>query len=125
MLDILLKTEQIINSIDKFTSNEVLTALNSSEYPKAIQHRDGSFYLYIDEARGIRIYKKDKYKFRIPIISPILSMIWWLPKVLFTGYDAAVDGGSNAPGAADGDHYVRMLQTEEEIAKNIGEKAVS
>ena len=32
--------------------------------------------------------------------------------------------GSNEPGASGGDSYVRMLQTEEEIAKNIGEKAV-
>ena len=31
--------------------------------------------------------------------------------------------GSNAPGSSGGDGYVRMLQTKEEIAKKIGEKA--
>lgn len=70
--------------------------------------------------------KKDSFQLNIPIISPILSILWWPIKVVFTGYDPAVDsvGGTNEPGASGGDHYVRMLQTEEEIAKHIGEKAV-
>jgi len=43
---------------------------------------------------------------------------------LFFGYDKAKElGGSNAPGASDGDHYVRMLQTEEEVAKSVGTKS--
>ncbi|MBI5754778.1 type IV secretory system conjugative DNA transfer family protein, partial [Candidatus Peregrinibacteria bacterium] len=40
---------------------------------------------------------------------------------LLSGYDA-VKGGTNAPGASGGDAYVRMLQTEEETAKHVGEK---
>ena len=31
--------------------------------------------------------------------------------------------GTNAPGSSGGDHYVRMLQTKEEIAKKVGEKS--
>jgi len=42
---------------------------------------------------------------------------------IFFGYDEIKDSGSGAPGASDGDHYVRMLQTEEELAKSIGTKA--
>ena len=42
---------------------------------------------------------------------------------LLRGYDKAVGTGSNAPGASGGDSYVRMLQTKEEIAKQVGEKA--
>lgn len=42
---------------------------------------------------------------------------------LIRGYDKAVGTGSNAPGASGGDSYVRMLQTKEEVAKQIGEKA--
>ncbi len=68
--------------------------------------------------------KKDGFKLKIPIISPILSILWWPIKVVFTGYDPQVDSLSNEPGASGGDSYVRMLQTEEEIAKHIGEKAV-
>ena len=31
-------------------------------------------------------------------------------------------GGSNAPGADSGDHYIRMVQSKEEVAKRMGEK---
>ena len=46
---------------------------------------------------------------------------WFFQAVAF-GYDAA-EKGNPPPGAGSGDSYVRMLQTEEEIAKRIGEKA--
>lgn len=63
-------------------------------------------------------------KFKIPILGPILNIIWTPFKILFRGYDPATDGfGSNAPGASHGDSYVRMLQSQEEVAKKIGEKA--
>lgn len=74
---------------------------------------------------GTRMFKgkKDGWGINIPIIGPILSILWWPIKVLVKGYDPATDGGSNAPGASGGDSYVRMLQTDEEIAKAIGEKS--
>lgn len=75
--------------------------------------------------KGTQYFKNKKEKgINIPIIGPILGLIWWPFKVIFTGYDPSVDGGSNAPGASGGDSYVRMLQSEEEIAKSIGEKAI-
>ncbi|NCP67394.1 type IV secretion system DNA-binding domain-containing protein [bacterium] len=75
---------------------------------------------------GTALFKgKKKGKGRIPIIGPILGAIWWPFKVMLTGYDPETDGlGSNAPGASGGDSYVRMLASEEEIAKAIGEKAI-
>ena len=75
---------------------------------------------------GTKLFKGKgkKWDLNIPIIGPILGIIWWPFKVMFTGYDPAVDGGTNAPGASGGDSYVRMLQTEEEIAKAIGEKSI-
>lgn len=74
---------------------------------------------------GTALFKGSKKKsyIHIPIISPILSVIWTPFRWMIKGYDPAVDGGSNAPGASSGDSYVRMLQTEEEIAKQIGEKS--
>jgi hypothetical protein len=67
--------------------------------------------------------KKDSWGINVPIIGPILSILWWPIKVIVRGYNPATDGGSNAPGASGGDSYVRMLQTDEEIAKAIGEKS--
>lgn len=63
--------------------------------------------------------KKIKKKFlkKIPIIGPILSF-------LFSGFSKATGvGKTNAPGAAAGDSYVRMLASDEEDAKKVGEKA--
>lgn len=74
---------------------------------------------------GTALFKGDKKKsyIYIPIITPILSALWTPFRWIIKGYDPTVDGGSNAPGASGGDSYVRMLQTEEEIAKQIGEKS--
>jgi len=75
---------------------------------------------------GTDLFKGKKKKgFKVPLIGPIFSAIWWPFKVLLTGYNAETDNlGSNAPGASGGDSYVRMLASEEEIAKAIGEKAI-
>lgn len=56
---------------------------------------------------------------RIPIVSHINT---FLTMILF-GYERAKETSSNAPGASHGDPFVRMLQTKEERAKHIGEKA--
>ena len=75
--------------------------------------------------KGTELFKgKGKKKgLNIPIIGPILSIIFWPIRVIITGFDPATDG-TNAPGASGGDSYVRMLQSEEEIAKSVGEKAI-
>ncbi len=76
---------------------------------------------------GTQMFKgkgKDSKGVSIPIIGPILRILWWPIRVLFKGYDPATDSmGTNQPGASGGDSFVRMLQTEEEIAKSIGDKA--
>ncbi len=54
-----------------------------------------------------------------------IPVIGWFNELLITlvfGYDSVV-GKQNAPGASSGDSFIRMLQTEEEVAKNIGAKA--
>ncbi|HEC21154.1 MAG TPA: DUF87 domain-containing protein [Candidatus Peregrinibacteria bacterium] len=62
---------------------------------------------------------------RIPILSslPLLN----LPlKILGGIFGMLIKGESpvtSAPGAGGGDHFVRMLQTEEEVLKQIGEKS--
>ncbi|MDP2625145.1 MAG: type IV secretion system DNA-binding domain-containing protein, partial [Candidatus Peregrinibacteria bacterium] len=55
---------------------------------------------------------------KIPIIGSLNTVF----VSLIFGYDRAVKD-TNAPGASSGDSYVRMLQTKEEIAKKVGEKA--
>ncbi len=52
---------------------------------------------------------------------PGLNVLGWFVTAVFQGADAA--SKNYAPGAQHGDSYVRMLQTEEELAKMIGEKA--
>ncbi len=74
---------------------------------------------------GTDLFKnKKRHTSTIPFLGPLLRIIWLPFKILINGYDPAVDGGSNEPGASGGDHYVRMLQTEEEIAKSVGTKAI-
>jgi hypothetical protein len=62
--------------------------------------------------------KGEGFLSRIPILGSLNSLL----VSLVLGPDQ-VKGGSNAPGSSGGDGYVRMLQTKEEIAKKIGEKA--
>lgn len=56
---------------------------------------------------------------RIPVVSHIHT---FLTMMLF-GYERGKETMTNAPGASHGDAFVRMLQTKEERAKHIGEKA--
>lgn len=58
--------------------------------------------------------KKDRWIEHIPIISPVVQF-------LMGGEQGS--GGTHAPGASSGDQFVRMLQPEEELYKQIGEKA--
>ena len=76
------------------------------------------------QKEGTRMFKgKKSSKFKIPVLGYVLNWIWTPVRILLRGYDPAIDGGTNAPGASSGDSYVRMLQTDEEIAKSVGGKA--
>lgn len=74
------------------------------------------------EAFGEALFKGKKKREGFLSHIPILGWINSFLVTLFLGYDQ-VKGETNAPGASGGDSYVRMLQTKEEIAKKIGEKA--
>ncbi len=110
---------EVANSFSKLDKSEK-AVVQMVIHPKSKRWRKKA------QKEGTRLFKGKKKKghLDVPIIGPILSAIWWLPKVMMTGYDPAVDGGTNAPGASGGDSYVRMLQSEEEVAKAIGEKAL-
>lgn len=73
----------------------------------------------VAEKMGEKMFRREKSFFldNIPIIGSLFSLIG----AIFTGSTEGM--GSNAPGASGGDSYVRMLQTREEVAKRIGEKA--
>lgn len=73
------------------------------------------------EAFGESLFKggeKSSFLAKVPGLGVLNTVI----VSLFMGYDH-VKGGTNQPGASGGDKYVRMLQTKEEIAKKVGEKA--
>ena len=57
--------------------------------------------------------KKESWFSKIPVISPVIHFLM--------GLDS--EGNSNAPGASHGDAFVRMIQPEEELYKQMGEKA--
>lgn len=57
--------------------------------------------------------KKASWLTHIPVISPIVMFL--------AGRDS--EGGSSAPGASHGDSFVRMIAPEEELYKQMGEKA--
>lgn len=71
------------------------------------------------ERMGEKLFRKEKVGFfdGIPVIGTVFSVVG----AIFSGDASGM--GSNAPGASGGDSYVRMLQTKEEVAKRIGEKA--
>lgn len=52
---------------------------------------------------------------------PGLNLLGWLFSALVQGADTATK--NFAPGASQGDSYVRMLQTQEDLAKRVGEKS--
>ena len=78
------------------------------------------------KARGDALFKggKSSSGINIPIIGPLLRLIWLPIKIMVRGYNPETDTLSNAPGASSGDSYVRMLQSEEELYKSVGEKSM-
>ncbi len=59
--------------------------------------------------------KKDRWVSRIPLISTLIQVIG--------GIAGGADDKSFAPGASSGDSFVRMVQPEEELYKQMAEKA--
>jgi len=69
-----------------------------------------------------KLFKREKDFFipvlsHIPIIGQLLNII---AALIIPGQEA---GMSNAPGASGGDHYIRMLQPQEEMIKRMGKKS--
>jgi len=58
--------------------------------------------------------KKDSWTGKIPLLSSFMKIFHSV---------ATSDTSTLAPGASSGDHYVRMIQPEEELYKRMGEKA--
>lgn len=107
----------VANAFSKLTEDE-------KGVVQFIIHPVGKKWQKKAKKEGTSLFKGDKKKGNgIPIIGPLLSAIFTPFRWLVKGYDPAVDGSSNQPGSSGGDSYVRMLQTEEEIAKQIGEKS--
>lgn len=73
------------------------------------------------EEFGTALFKGKKAK-KGGIIGIIFRAIGWIFTAAVLGVDKA-DAGNPPPGASSGDSYVRMLQTEEEVAKRVGEKS--
>src|SRR5690606_16943874 len=55
---------------------------------------------------------------KIPLLGPVAALFGGLFGMIVKG-----EAPTNAPGASSGDSYIRMLASEEEILKNVGEKA--
>lgn len=76
------------------------------------------------ERKSEKYFKREKDFF-----IPVLSNIPFLGDIITTIFSIIIPGGedrfggSNAPGADSGDHYIRMVQSKEEVAKRMGEKA--
>jgi len=73
------------------------------------------------ERVGELLFKRKSPPLRIPIpiIGPILALLINIIRLFLPGSK----GGSMAPGASSGDHYIRMLASKEESLKKVGEKA--
>ncbi|MCF7831114.1 type IV secretion system DNA-binding domain-containing protein [Candidatus Gracilibacteria bacterium] len=116
----------------KKIEDDALNTLSNS-FSKLTQEEKGVLQIVIHptsnswrkraQREGTLMFKgKKSHGFRIPVIGPILNVLLFPFKVFIRGYDSAKTG-SNAPGASGGDSYVRMLQSDEETAKSVGEKA--
>ena len=121
---------QNYSNIEDDALNEVANSFSKLSMTEkgAVQiviHPIGNHWRKKANKEGTNLFKGKKRKgIHIPIIGPILSILWAPFRMLVSGYDPQTDDwGTNAPGASEGDSYVRMLQSDEEIAKQIGEKS--
>ena len=108
----------LANSFAKLSENEkaviqvIIHPISPRWQKKAKSHGDSLFKGKKDSSTGI------------PFLGPLFRIIWLPFKILIKGFDPATDSITNAPGANSGDSYVRMLQSEEELYKSVGEKAL-
>ena len=102
---------------------DVLSKLEDNEravFQLMIRPRNSSWQ---KDARkyGTMLFKGGK-KGGTGFMSRILRGVGWIFVAAIQGVDQA-DAGMPPPGANSGDSYVRMLQTDEEVAKRVGEKS--
>lgn len=119
------KTFKTIENDPLNSMTNVLSKLSDDEtavIQLMIRPRDGAWRKKAEES-GTNVMKgkqKDSFISKIPLIGSIYSLF----TILFLGYDQyKKTADTNAPGASHGDAYVRMLQTTEEVAKQIGTKS--
>lgn len=108
-----------LNSMTNVLSK--LTEEESAVIQLAIRPRSGGWRKKAEEY-GTSLFKgkeeKNSFFSKIPVISHLHAFF----TLLFFGYDRMRET-TKAPGATSGDSYVRMLQTKEERAKLLGQKA--
>ncbi len=121
-----IKTYKTIENDPLNSMTNVLSKLADDEtgiIQFAIKPKDDSWRKKAEE-EGTSLFK-DKKKESFLSKIPLIGFIWTIFGGIVFGYDRIKDdmNGTNAPGAKSGDSYVRMLQTKEERAKHVGEKA--
>ena len=118
------KTYKMIENDPLNSMTNVLSKMDDDEeaiIQMMIRPRSGRWRAKAEKA-GTAFFKNEGAKGGFLSKIPVIGQLNTLLTTLVFGYDRAKEG-SNAPGADSGDHYVRMLQTREERAKHIGEKA--
>lgn len=118
-----IKTFKTIENDPLNSMTNVLSKLSADEtavIQLIIRPRSGRWRKNAEEFGTQMMKGKGKKSFlaKIPIVSHIHTFI----TMMLFGYERAKETTS-APGADRGDPYIRMLQTKEEQAKHIGEKA--
>lgn len=121
-----IKTYKTIENDPLNSMTNVLSKLSDDEtgiIQFAIKPKSDSWRKTAEE-EGTSLFKNQKKESFMSKI-PLIGFIWTIFGGIVFGYDRIKDdmNGTNAPGAKSGDSYVRMLQTKEERAKHVGEKA--
>ncbi|MEK7524026.1 MAG: type IV secretion system DNA-binding domain-containing protein [Patescibacteria group bacterium] len=117
------KTYKTIENDPLNSMTNVLSKLSDDETAVVqlmIRPRNGRWRKKAEDFGTAMMKGKEKTSFfqKIPIVSHIHTFL----VMIFFGYDRAKETTSE-PGASHGDAYVRMLQTKEEVAKQIGHKS--
>ncbi len=118
-----LKTYKIIENDPLNDYTNVLSKIEDNEHAViqlAIRPRNPKWQKKA-QSFGTALFKGKKPK-QGGFLLGFLRIFAWIFTALIQGVEAA-DKMSPPPGANSGDSYVRMLQTDEELAKRVGEKA--